>query len=176
MKKKSARNAFAGAGRIVHHIQWQYRSLQSLFQVLRLYSALPQEHLRVFSSISRECLEEQLVQENKGLGSSSATAEQFLKARMLLSPGATSAYGAREHEGAASIAVSTRTRLDESSRAAHAPSERSMSSLERRQLELELGAGSDHDLPYSFCLPLSMPQVLAWMRLMGRVQRGELQP
>ncbi len=24
MKKKSARNAFAGAGRIVHYIQWQY--------------------------------------------------------------------------------------------------------------------------------------------------------
>jgi hypothetical protein len=38
---------------------WQWKStvlssLQSLFQVLRLYGALPQEHLRVFSSPSRE--------------------------------------------------------------------------------------------------------------------------
>lgn len=35
---------------------WQWKStalssLQSLFQVLRLYGALPQEHLRVFSAI-----------------------------------------------------------------------------------------------------------------------------
>ena len=51
-----------------------------------------------------------------------------------------------------------------------------MSSLERRRLEQELGPGGDHDVPYHFALPLSMPQVLAWMKLMGRVQRGELQP
>jgi hypothetical protein len=51
-----------------------------------------------------------------------------------------------------------------------------MNALERRRLELELGTGSDHDVPYSFCLPLSLPQVLAWIRLMGRVQHGELQP
>ncbi len=66
--------------------------------------------------------------------------------------------------------------MDESARAAHALDERSMSSLEKRRLEHELGAGGDHDVPYHFALPLSMPQALAWMRLMGRVQRGELQP
>src|SRR6266699_3249736 len=53
---------------------WQWKStalssLQSLFQVLRLYGALPQEHLRVFSSPSREGLEEQLRQGNRGLDS-----------------------------------------------------------------------------------------------------------
>jgi hypothetical protein len=66
--------------------------------------------------------------------------------------------------------------LDERARAAQAPSERSTSSLERRRLEHELGAGGDHDVPYHFALPLSLPQVLAWMRLMGRVQRGEVEP
>ncbi|HKF38399.1 MAG TPA: hypothetical protein VKB35_15995 [Ktedonobacteraceae bacterium] len=50
---------------------WQWTSpalssLQSLFQVLRLYGALPQEDLRVFSSPSREDLEEQLKHENSG--------------------------------------------------------------------------------------------------------------
>ena len=54
---------------------WQWKSTalsspQSLFQVLRLYSALQQEHLRVFSSPSREGLEEQLRQENSERGSS----------------------------------------------------------------------------------------------------------
>jgi hypothetical protein len=159
--------------------QWQstaLSSLQSLFQVLRLYGALPQERLRVFSSHTPEGLQEQLWQENSGGGSASVTAAHFLQQRMLHSPGVTSAGGAREHEGTTSIAVSTGTRMDASARATHALGERSMSSLEKRRLEQELGAGGDHDVPYHFVLPLSMPQVLAWMRLLGRVRRGELQP
>ena len=159
--------------------QWQstaLSSLQSLFQVLRLYGALPQEHLRVFSSPSREGLEEQLRQENSEPGSASVTAAHFLQQRLIHSSGVTSAGGARGHEGTTSTAVSTRTRLDERAIAAHAPCERSTSSLERRRLEQELGAGGDHDVPYHFALPLSLPQVLAWMRLMGRVQRGEVEP
>ncbi len=160
---------------------WQWKStalssLQSLFQVLRLYSSLPQEHLRVFSSPSREGLEEQLRQENSGVGSASATAAQFLQQRMIQSRGVTSASGSRGHEGTTSIAVSTRTRVDESGGATRALGERSMNSLERRRLEQELGTGGDHDVSYIFTLPLSMPQVLTWMRLMGRIQRGELEP
>jgi hypothetical protein len=159
--------------------QWQsmaLSSLQSLFQVLRLYSSFPQEYLRVFSSPSREGLEEQLRQENNGVGSASATAAHFLRQHVLYSRGVTEAGGARGHEGMGSIAVSISTRLDESGGAARAQGERSMSSLERRRLEQELGTGGDHDVRYHFVLPLSMPQVLAWMRLMGRVQRGELEP
>lgn len=160
---------------------WQWKttvlsSLQTLFQWLRLYSALPQDHLRVFSSSSREDLEEQFIQENKGLGSASVTAAQFLQTRMIQSRGVTSVCGSRKHQGTASITVSTETRLDESSRAAYALDARSMSLLERRRLELELGTGGDHDVPYNFALSLSMPQVLAWMRLLVRVHRGELQP
>ena len=160
---------------------WQWKStvlssLQSLFQVLRLYGALPQEHLRVFSSPSREGLEEQLVQENSGVGSASVTAAQFLQQRLIRSKGVTSACEARGHVGTTSIAVSTGTRLDESGGAVHVLDERSMSSLERRRFELELGTGGDHDVPYIFALPFSMPQVVAWTRLMGRVQRGEVEP
>ena len=162
-------------------LAWQWKStalssLQSLLQVLRLYGALPQEHLRVFSSPSREDLEEQLWQENNGLGSSSVTAAHFLHQRLIQVSGVTSASGAPGQERTTSIAVSTRTRLDESAIAARALGEMSMSSLERRRLEQELGTGGDHDVPYHFALPLSMPQVLAWMRLLGRVQRGEVEP
>lgn len=53
---------------------------------------------------------------------------------------------------------------------------RSKSVLERRWEELETGPGGDHDLPYSFSLPLSLPQVLAWMTLLMKVQQGELHP
>ncbi len=83
---------------------WQWKStilssLQSVFQVLRLYSALPQEHLRVFSSPSWEGLEEQLGQENSGRGSSSVTAAHFLQQRLIHSLGVTSAGGARGARG-----------------------------------------------------------------------------
>ena len=161
--------------------QWQstvLNSLQTVFQFLRLYRA-QQDHLRVFSSSSREGLEEQFVQENQGLGSTSVTAAQFLQQRMIRSPGvtrATSARGAQEHQERALIAVSTKTRWDEISRAAYAVDEGGMSSLERRRLELELGPGGDHDVPYSFALPASLPQVLTWMRLLAKVHRGELEP
>jgi len=160
---------------------WQWKStalssLQSLFQVLRLYSALPQERLRVFSSPAREGLEEQLRRENSGGGSASDTAAHFLQQHLIHPGGVTSTGGAREHEGTTSIAVFTGTRLDERGGAAHVLGERSMSSLERRRLEHELGAGGDHDVPYHFALPLSMPQVLAWTRLLARVQRGEVEP
>ena len=160
---------------------WQWKStalssLQSLFQVLRLYGTLPQEQLRVFSSTSREGLEEQLRQENSGEGSPSVTAAHFLQQRMIHSIGATSASGVRGQERTTSIAVTTRTRLDERSGATHILDERNMSVLEQSSLEQERSVGGDHDVPYHFALPLSMPQVLAWMRLLGRVQRGEVEP
>jgi hypothetical protein len=53
---------------------------------------------------------------------------------------------------------------------------RGMCVLERRWEALESGPGGDHDLPYRFGLPLSLQQVLAWVRLLTRVQHGELQP
>ena len=161
--------------------QWQstvLSSLHTLFQFLGLYRAR-QDQLRVFSSSSREGLEEQFVQENRGLNSHSVTAAQFLQQRMIRFPEVTRATSEREggaSQERTSIAVSTKTRWDESSRAAHALDEGDRSSLERRRLELELGPGGDHDVPYSFALPPSMPQVLAWMRLLARIQRGELQP
>jgi hypothetical protein len=168
-------------GQLDQSPRWQWKStalssLQSLFQVLRLYRALPQEHLRVFSSPTREGLQEQLVQENSGYGSASATATQFLQQRLICSTWVASVPGSQGHEGTTSIAASTRIRLDESAIATRAVGETSMSLLERRRLEHELGAGGDHDVPYHFALPFFMPQVLAWIRLMGRVHREELQP
>jgi hypothetical protein len=54
--------------------------------------------------------------------------------------------------------------------------EKRISVLDQRRWELEMGAGGDHDLPYTFALPLSLPQTLAWIRLMAKVQRAELEP
>jgi hypothetical protein len=64
---------------------------------------------------------------------------------------------------------------NESREAACSLNEGSMHMLERRRLELELGPGGDHDVPYTFALPLWMPPVLAWMRLLAQVRRGEVE-
>lgn len=59
---------------------------------------------------------------------------------------------------------------------AYAFDTRNMSALERRREDLESGTGGDHDISYRFTMPISTLQVLAWMKLMTRVQNGELYP
>jgi hypothetical protein len=163
---------------------WRWKStalseLSVVFQWLRLYHALPQNRLRVFSSCSREGMNEQLVRVNQGLESTSVTAAQFLKERMIGSSavvwGAT-AYGTQGTKRATSIAVVTEPQQGEGDREAQPLAERGVSFLEQRRVELERGAGGDHNCPYRFMLPLSIPQVLAWVKLLAKVQAGEVQP
>ena len=153
-------------------------SLTTVLQFLRLYRALPQDRLRVFSSSERVGLAEQLEQENKGLASTSVTAAQFLSERMILSAAvrSTSACEGGTSRERGSVTVISQQAVNERSGEGSALESRGMSVLERRREELESGAGGDHDLPYSFSLPLSLPQVLAWMRLLTKVEHGELQP
>lgn len=163
---------------------WQWKStmlssLDALLQWLRLYHALPQNHLRVFCSPSREGIDEQFVQENKGFGSNSVTAAHFLHERRIHSQevGGRASEG-REYRirGAASPAVAINPSLNEGVKGAHALSERDMSSLEGRREEQERGAGGDHDSPYTFTLPAFMPQALAWSSLLAKVRSGEIEP
>ncbi len=53
---------------------------------------------------------------------------------------------------------------------------RSMNLSEIKRLEFELLSAGDHDVPYTFTLPTYMPQILAWTKLLARVQSGELEP
>ena len=67
---------------------WQWKSttissLTALFQFLRRYDKLAQDHLRVFSSSCIEEMEKQLAHENTGLGSCSVTASQFRQEHMM---------------------------------------------------------------------------------------------
>ena len=163
---------------------WQWKStvlssLNTLFQFLRLFRTLPHDQLRVFSSSSREGLAEQFEQENKGLPSTSVTAAQFLRERMLRPP--TVGRSISEREGGTerergAVAVISQPAVNERGGEGSALESRGMSVLERRREELESGPGGDHDLPHSFSLPRSLPQILAWMTLLARVQRGELHP
>ena len=164
-------------------VLWQWKStvlssLDTVLQFLRLYRALPLDRLRVFSSSSRGELQSQLEQENKGLPSTSLTAAQFLSERMILPATArsrASREGAPSREKGSVVVISQQA-VNERDGEASALENRGMSVLERRREELESGPGGNHDFPYRFSLPLSLPQVLAWMRLLTKVEQGELQP
>ncbi len=152
-------------------------SLDTLLRFFRLNYA-PLEHLLVFSSGSCEELDEQLSRENQGLPSKAVTAAQCLRERMMWSAeGSRSASesGTRGVEREESLPVTREHALNESSPGPSVLDVRGSSVLEQRRVELERGAGADHDAPYRFSLPTSLPQVLAWLRLQARVQDGELQ-
>jgi len=48
--------------------------------------------------------------------------------------------------------------------------------IEVRRLEVELGAGGDHDQAYTLSLPPSAPLVLAWTKLRALRECGEFVP
>jgi len=161
---------------------WQWKStvpssLSTLFQFLRLFRTLPHDQLRVFSSSSKEGLAEQLEQENKRLAFTSVTAAQFLQERMIHTPAVVRSASAREGGTSlesVSIAVISQQALNESGKGGSTLERRGISAQDQRREELESGPGGDHDLPYRFSLPISLPQVQAWMTLLARVQQGEL--
>ncbi len=158
---------------------WQWKStkltsLQALFGFLRMYAAIPQDHLRVFSSYSLDGLDEMLTRENKGWESTSITVEEFLRERRI-QIGERIQRVSKQYLEKGAISVTTRPLVDESSIVEQPLSKWNGSVLERRRAEVESGAGGDHDMPYTFSLPISMPQTIAWTRLLVKVQRGELE-
>ena len=163
---------------------WQWKStvlssLESLFRFLRLYSALPQHRLLVYSSSSREGIQEQFEQENQGLASKAVTAAHFLQERKIQLPAQVRRPAERQEGtslGRIATAVLSQEPVHVDGREGSAMQSRSIRIFERQREELESGPGGDHDLPYSFSLPHSIPQVLTWMTLMARLQRGEVQP
>ena len=158
---------------------WQWKStkltsLEALFGFLRMYSPIAQDRLRVFSSSSLESMDEMLMRENKGWESTSVTAEEFLRERRIQIRERTQ-RSSEQHPERTAIAVTTRPLVDENSSEEQSLDKRNGSVLDRKRAEIENGAGGDHDLPYTFSLPLTMPQTLAWTRLLVKVQRGELE-
>lgn len=150
-------------------------SLGALFQLLRLYGAIPQNRLRVFMASSRQELDEMLARENKGMDSTSVTAEQFLSQRRIASTGSKQAGAGDESQPPRKVSTVTLPPLVTSGAPAEALLQaKALSTLERRRWELEMGEGGDHDEQYTFALPLSMPQALAWTKLLVRVKDGEL--
>ena len=149
-------------------------SLEAVFHLLRIYSPIPAERIRVFSSTCKEEMTEMLNRENNGLISGSLTAARFLRDKGIQFQSAP----AQEIEKKI-VHRPTAVALDSSMREVHPiayPAHMSsISLLDQRRLQMELGSGGDHDAPYRFSLPVSTPQLLAWIRLLARMEAGELQ-
>jgi len=161
---------------------WRWKStvlasLDALFGFLKLYSMVPKDDIRIFFSSSADFLHIMLARENKGLASNSMTAEQLLHGAKISGPEMIqleSELGAQESR---EMVATSASRVEPSNeRNTSSQYERSRSCLDTRRLELELGATGDHDTPYRFSLPTSLPQALAWTKLLLKVQTGVLEP
>jgi hypothetical protein len=152
-------------------------SIEALIQLLHRFSVVPQNTMHVFMASSREELNTLLAQENEGLAVHSVSADQFLCERGI---------GCQEMqmENTSSMQEPGRMRtgtltplrpLTESRVVAPILTQQSGNVLESRRVEIEMGEGGDHDQPYTFTLPVSVPQLLAWTKLQVRVLQGELQ-
>ena len=179
--------------------RWKWKSTVlstpgTLFHFLRIYDGVAKNRLRVFFASSRELMNEMLVRENNGLVSNSVTVEQFLKdgrrIPVLKMKQLESELGLHANKELVTKTVIT-GQLGEEGPAFPAsltsePANMVISgaplhywktrSLELLQEESGGSRGGDHDTPYTFTLPSSMRQALAWTRLLAKVHRGELEP
>jgi hypothetical protein len=178
---------------------WKWKSTilstpGTLFDFLKIYDRVAKHCLRIFFATSRELMNEMLIQENSGLVSNSVTVEQFFKSGRRID-----VQQIRQFESELGLQVDKELiaksvitgQLGEERPTSHAASTVeaahtvisgvSVNSQEGSPLELMLeasggGRGGDYDTPYTFALPTSMRQALAWTRLLAKVQRGELEP
>ncbi len=178
---------------------WKWKSTvlntpDTLFGFLKIYKGAAKNRMRVFFASSIKFLNEMLERENSGLVSNSVTVEEFLENRkripVLSIRQLESELGLQaDRELIAKSAITGQ--LGDAHPPFHAaPTVKSpnhaisgsplqsqqVNPLELMQEESEQRRGGDYDTPYTFALPSSMREALAWTRLLAKVQRGELEP
>ncbi len=179
--------------------QWRWKSSilstpGTLFDFLNMYDRVPKDRLRVFFATSMAFMNEMLVRENRGLISNSVTVEEFLKSKKRIDGQyirqLESELGLELSKDLIAKSAITRKLGDErSSLQAISSGEEPLPTFSGsgeknwvgalrglRQDVSEWSGGGDYDTPYTFSLPVSTPQALAWARLLTKVQNGELIP
>jgi hypothetical protein len=151
-------------------------SLDGVFGFIRLYHMVPRDYLRVFFSSSVDYLNEMLARENQGLPSNSLMADQLFNGSKHIDPHEMQRLESADRPGQGMAVTSLLGAQAWHEQGQPAPDKGSTSVLERSRLAVELDGSADHDTPYRFSLPASLPQALAWTRLLARVRRGELEP
>ncbi len=159
-----------------------------------MYDCVSKDRLRIFFATSMGFMNEMLVRENSGQVSNSTTLEDFLNdgkridvnhivqlehelglienIELIAKPAGTGPL--RDEHSSLHVISPVEQALSTSSET----SENNRDRLLNRSVQeaSEWSIGGDHDTPYTFELPISTPQALAWARLLARVQSGELKP
>ncbi len=163
--------------------QWEWKSSMlntpgTLFDFLNMYDRVPKNRLRVFFATSRDFMNAMLERENIGLLSNSVTVEQFLKSRKRIDGQNIRQLDITRKLGDEHLSLQATSSFESANYATPEARgnnrERNLSGL--MQEESERSRGGDYDTPYTFALPVSMRQALAWTTLLAKVQRGELEP
>jgi hypothetical protein len=143
--------------------RWRTTKLHSLKAVsahLEHYRWPDRTELRVFFASSPAYLDEMLQRANEGKASTSVPAETVKGGKSLLGWDLTE--GEEAQETAQSIPYAFNT-MRENGRSITGAMH--LQPLDLQRLEMELGAGGDHDMPYCFTWPVCWPQALAWIRM-----------
>jgi hypothetical protein len=166
----------------------------TLFDFLKMYDRVSKNRLRVFFATSTKVMNEMLLRENSGLLSNSITVEEFIESGRKIDGQYIKQLefelGLQESmELVAKSAVTKKLGDECSSTQVNSPVEPAIPAISTTrgnnwesslmglvQQDSEWSIGGDYDAPYTFALPVSMPQALAWARLLAKVQHGELIP
>lgn len=169
--------------------EWEWKStilnsLESVFRLCRLYSAVPTERLRVFMASSAAYMDVLLARENLGLPSNSLTVNQLIHNRQCVAAPDIRRFelelgwqeGAEVTGSALVLArASNQESAPDSPSEAEQDQEQEPDATPEVEHDHEPEAG-DHDMPYNFAFPKFTPHALAWIRLRARVEAGELIP
>ena len=179
------------------HWRWKSDMLSTpgrLFDFLNMYGSFSKNRLRVFFATTTSIMNEMLVRENNGLLSNSITVEEFLESGRKIDgqyiKQVEFELGLQESmELIAKSVITTKLGDESSSMQANSPVEPAIPAISETMgnnwenslmmqmwEDSEWSIGGDYDTPYTFELPVSMPQALAWARLLSMVQSGELIP
>lgn len=161
-----------------HSPGWQWKStvltsLNNMFAFLRVYSMFPKDRTRVFFASRTLLLDQMLSRENAGQVSNSIRADLLLcgKQRInrlemqrleteLLVPG--NKGGIALNSGPVYIG--------------HGVEALKVGSFSTDSPAQERGPGDDREIPYHFTAAHLWPQAFAWLKLLAKVRRGELEP
>jgi hypothetical protein len=142
-----------------------FTSLNTLFSFLRVHERVLKGRMRLFYDSSYSLLDEMLFCENSGKVSNSIMVEQFWRER-----GKIDAVEMMRLEVELVMRKSRQLVAVAAERSEHGPQTEPLEALPTIIID-----DKTYDMPYAFTLPTSTRQVLAWARLLGKVQRGEIE-
>ena len=161
-----------------HSPGWQWKStvltsLNSVFAFLRVYSVFPKDRTHVFFASSALLLDQMLSRENAGLISNSIRADHLLCGKQGIN---RLEMQRLEIEFLVPVIRGGVALNSGPARTGQGFEVLKVGFLSTDYPVQERDPGDDHEIPYHFTAANPWPQALAWIKLLAKVHRGELEP